>query len=116
MLSPDCCFSVADSLDHSNALTEKNMRILTSRGRQQLIHRRVKRGILPFLCLALVALCFNTPARADEYMQLKVIVNQLDHANLPDVDARQKEMNDILKKCDKFKKFLRVTIAKPREN
>lgn len=53
---------------------------------------------------------------ADTFKQLKVIVNQLDGASVPNTEDRQKEMNDILKQCDAFGIRVRVTISGVRTN
>lgn len=59
---------------------------------------------------------FAASARADTYKQLPIIVNQLDGARLPDLERRQKEMNNIFKQCDKHGVFIRVTITKTNLN
>jgi len=56
------------------------------------------------------------PAGAHTYKQLNLIVNQLDGATLPDTDKRQKEINEIYKKCDDHGAYFRVTIGKVNAN
>lgn len=72
---------------------------------------------LLFILLALSgALPGTGPAGAAEIKQLKLTVNQLKGATLPNLEDRQKEMNKILEQCDKHGTRIRVTIVKGREN
>jgi len=71
--------------------------------------------VIPWLALAQLVVLPIT-LQADTYKQLSVIVNQLDGAKLPDLEQRQKEMNDILKQCDKHGIHMRVTITKTNLN
>lgn len=61
---------------------------------------------------------FGSPAGlwAHTYKQLPIIVNQLDGAALPDLEQRQKEMNDIFKQCEAHGVYIRVTITRTNLN
>lgn len=64
--------------------------------------------------LATFAVCWT--AHAHKFKQLGIVVNQLDSATLPDLEQRQKEINDILKQCDDSDHRIRVTILKSKPN
>jgi len=70
------------------------------------------RGPLMFLLAGFTLAFLATNALAHKFKQLAVVVNQLDSANVPDLEKRQQEINDILKKCDKYDHRIRVTIVK----
>ena len=79
------------------------------------MRRQLCKWQLPTLGVA-VCVAMATPTRAHDFKQLRVVVNQLDSASVPSLQQREKDMNNILKQCQKHGIYLQVTIEALKTN
>ena len=60
----------------------------------------------------LALFCFAPEARSHSVHQVSLVLNQLSNATMPNKANRQTALNDIMKKCDAHKIYMRYTITK----